>query len=138
MIALTSEPIDTAALRAAVSDPAFGAIVLFEGVTRDHFEGRRVVHLEYEAYEPLAVHVLQTIRTEIASQWPGVRFAIVHRIGVVPLGEASVVIGIGSPHRAAGYEANRYAIEQLKARVPIWKKEVYEDGSSWKANTASS
>lgn len=137
MLALTSEPIDTAAIRASVSDSAFGAIVFFEGVTRDHFEGRRVVRLEYEAYEPLALRMLQTICDEIQERWPGVRTAIVHRVGIVPLGEASVVIGIGSPHRAAGYEANRYAIEQLKARVPIWKKEVYEDGSSWKANTTS-
>ena len=135
MVGLTAEPIDTSAVRRAVESPTFGAVVVFEGVTRDHFEGRRVVHLEYEAYEPLATATLTAICQEIRERWPGVRPAIVHRLGVVPLGDASVVIAVGSPHRAAGYEANRYAIEQLKARVPIWKKEIYEDGSTWKANT---
>lgn len=135
MFDLTPEPIDVAAVRRAVSDPSCGAILVFEGTARDHFEGRRVVRLEYEAWPDLAVPFMRRIGAEIAERWPGARVAMVHRTGVVPIGEPSVVIAVATPHRAACYEASRYAIEQLKARVPVWKKEIYEDGSAWKANT---
>ena len=135
MFDLTPEPIDVAAVRRAVSDPGCGAILVFEGTARDHFEGRRVVRLEYEAWPDLAVPFMRRIGAEIAERWPGARVAMVHRTGVVPIGEPSVVIAVATPHRAACYEASRYAIEQLKARVPVWKKEIYEDGSAWKANT---
>jgi MoaE-MoaD fusion protein len=137
MFAISSEPIDTSAVRAAVSDPGYGAILVFEGVTRDHFEGRAVVELAYEAYGEMAVAELRQIGVEVAERWPGSRVAIVHRDGIVPQGQASVVIAVGSPHRKACYEANRYAIEQLKARVQIWKKEIYADGSAWKANATT-
>ena len=134
MFALSSEPIDILAVQQAVSRPEFGAIVTFLGITRNHFDGRPVERLEYEAYPEMALPELRRIGQEIEQRWPGVAVAIVHRTGVVPLGEPSVVIAVGSPHRAAGYEANRYAIEALKQRVPIWKKEIYADGSAWKAN----
>ena len=132
------EPIDVAAVRAAVDDPGFGAILIFEGVARDSFEGRRVVRLEYEAYAEMAEPVLGAIAAEAASQWPGVRVAMVHRTGVVAIGEPSVVVAVGAPHRADAYAASRYAIDALKERLPAWKKEIYEDGSAWKANTPTS
>lgn len=134
MLAIVDGPIDVAAVRAAVSNPAFGAILVFEGVGRHDFEGRRVVQLAYEAYAEMAVPVLEAIAAEAAARWPGCRVAIVHRTGIVAIGEPSVVIAVGTPHRAECYEASRYAIEALKDRLPVWKKEIYEDGSAWKAN----
>ena len=134
MIGLVSGPIDVAAVTAAVGDPAQGAILVFLGVARADFDGRPVVSLAYEAYPAMAVPVMQAIAAEIAEKWPGARVAIVHRTGDVGIGEASVVIATSTPHRAACYEANRYAIEALKARVPVWKKEIYRDGSAWKEN----
>lgn len=134
MLSIVHDRIDVAAVRAAVDLPSFGAVLLFEGVARDHHEGRRVVHLEYEAYVPMAEAELQKIASEVASRWPEVRLAVVHRTGKVEIGEPSVVIAVGAPHRAEAYEASRYAIDTLKARLPVWKKEIYEDGSAWKAN----
>ena len=133
MIAVVSGPIDVGAVRRAVDDPAFGAILVFEGVARNDFGGREVVHLEYEAFAELAVPVMTAIAREAAERWP-CRVAMVHRSGVVAVTEPSVVIAVGAPHRAECYEASRYAIEALKQRVPVWKKEIYADGSAWKAN----
>ena len=134
MLAIVDGPIDVHAVRRAVDDPALGAVLVFEGVGRQDFDGRRVVHLSYEAYPEMAVPVMQAMASEMAERWPGCRVAMVHRTGMVAIGEPSVVIAVGTPHRAECYEASRYAIEQLKARLPVWKKEVYEDGSAWKAN----
>ena len=134
MFALTDGPIDVDAVRVAVSSPTAGAVLVFHGVTRDHFDGREVVRLEYQAYAEMAVAELEAIGASVAEQWPGARTAIVHRLGVVPVTEASVVIAVSTPHRAECYEASRYAIDRLKMRVPIWKREVYRDGSAWKAN----
>ena len=139
MFAIVDHEIDVAAVRAAVSDPAFGAVLVFEGVGRQDFTGddgvtRPVVHLAYEAYAEMCLPVMEQIATEMLEKWPGCRVAIVHRTGVVAIGEPSVVIAVGTGHRAECYEASRYAIEALKQRVPVWKKEVYEDGSAWKAN----
>lgn len=127
-------PIDVAALRRAVDDPGFGAVLVFEGVGRDTFGGRRVVRLEYEVYAEMAVPVLEAIGREAAERWPGARVAIVHRSGAVAIGEPSVVVAVGAPHRAEAYDASRFAIDALKDRLPAWKKEIYEDGSAWKAN----
>lgn len=135
MRALVHGPIDVAAVRAAVSDPGFGAILVFEGVARDHFEGRPVRRLAYEAYPELALPVLDEILAEVAARF-GARAAIVHRLGEVPVTEPTVVIAVGAPHRAEAYEASRYALETLKARLPVWKKEIYADGAAWKANEA--
>ncbi len=133
MVLLTEGPIDVAALRAAVTAPRFGAVLVFEGVARDTFEGRRVTHLAYEAWAPVALETLEAIRQEAETRW-GCALALAHRTGEVPVTEASVVIAVGAPHRAECYEASRFAIDTLKERVPIWKKEHYEDGSAWKAN----
>lgn len=137
MFALTEAEIDVAAVRNAVGDGSHGAILVFEGVTRNHFEGRPVMELSYEAWPEMAIPQMEAIGAEIASKWPGTQCAMVHRTGVVPLAEASVVIAVSSGHRGPCYEASRYAIEQLKARVHIWKKEIYADGSAWKANAPS-
>lgn len=134
MLAIVDGPIDVAAVRRAVDQPEAGAVLVFEGVGRQDADGRRVVHLSYEAYPELAVPVLREIAAEIAGRWPGAKVAMVHRTGVVAIGEPSVVIAVSTPHRAECYEASRHAIEALKARLPVWKKEIYEDGSAWKAN----
>jgi len=136
MIGLTHDPIDVRAVRDAVADPGHGALMVFEGVGRDDFDGREVTELAYEAYPALALPVLNAIVDEVTAQFGG-RAAIVHRLGVVPIGEPTVVIAVGTPHRAACYEASRYALEALKERLPVWKKEVYADGSAWKANQSS-
>jgi len=133
MFSLTPEPIDVDAVRAAVSSPRHGAILVFEGVGRDGPADQRVVHLAYEAYEELAVPVMRAIAAEAEERF-GAMVAMVHRTGVVGIGEASLVIAVGTPHRGECYEASRYAIEQVKARLPVWKKEMRSDGSEWKAN----
>lgn len=134
---LTHEPIDVACVEAAVRTDTCGAELVFVGTTRDTFEGRPVIRLEYEAWESAAERELAAIEEDVAARWPGAVVRIVHRLGVVPVGEPSVVIAVATPHRAACYEASRHAIEALKARVPIWKKEIYADGSDWKANAAT-
>ena len=134
MVGLTHEVIDSNAVAAAVRRDEAGAVLVFEGVTRNHHGGRSVVRLEYEAYVEMAERELAAIVRLALDTWPGIRAAVVHRLGVVSLGEASVVIAVSAPHRDAAYAANRFLIDTLKAKVPIWKKEVYEDGSTWKAN----
>ena len=103
----------------------------FIGLVRDHNLGRKVTHLEYEAYEPLAVKALQTIVDEAAGKWPSTKMAIHHRIGKLLIGEASVVIAAASAHRADAFAASRYAIERIKQIVPIWKHEYFEGGDVW-------
>lgn len=111
-----------------------GASIAFVGTTREWTKGQRTVHLEYEAYAPMAVAMMRTIGDEIQGRWNGALCAITHRIGRVDLAETSVVIAVSAPHREACYEASRYAIERLKQIVPIWKKEIWEDGSEWKGH----
>ena len=134
MFSLTHDPIDLLEVERAVTDTKNGALLLFVGVTRDHYKGRKVSELSYEAYPEMAIPSLEAIGKEAKRRWPGSKTAIVHRLGIVPHGEVSVVIGTSTPHRGDCYEANRFAIEELKRTVPIWKKEIYEDGSEWKAN----
>lgn len=134
MYRLTDSPISISEIQKTLHESTHGAILLFLGVARDHFDGRPVSQLEYEAYAEMAIPAMQNIGREINARWPGTRTTIVHRTGVVPTTEIAVVIATSTPHRAACYEANRFAIETLKKTVPIWKKEVYSDGSTWKAN----
>ena len=134
MVRLTDSVIDVQAVRAAISRDEAGAVLIFEGVTRNHHDGRTVMRLEYEAYAGMAEAQMSAICSEISGRWPGGRVAMVHRVGVVAVGEASVVIGVSAPHRDEAYAASRHAIDTLKASVPIWKKEIYADGSVWKAN----
>lgn len=131
---ITEEPISAEEVSRKVITPAHGASLAFIGTTREWTEGRRTVLLEYEAYVPMALAKLRQIGAELGEKWPGTRCAISHRIGRVGLAEISVVIAVSAPHRESCYEASRYAIERLKQIVPIWKKEIWEDGSEWKGH----
>ncbi|MCP4541960.1 MAG: molybdenum cofactor biosynthesis protein MoaE [Chloroflexi bacterium] len=117
-----------------LADPANGAIVTFIGVVRDATDGRAVHHLEYEAYPEMAEGMLSQIGDEIRERWTTIReVAIVHRMGQLPVGETAVVIALCAAHRPEVFDALRYAIERLKEIVPIWKKEVWADGTEWKS-----
>ncbi len=128
---ITAEPLDIHALLPVVDGPGMGAAVTFLGLVRDHNQGRRVRHLVYEAYQPLAEKALQRILLEAGEQWPSVVLAVHHRTGQLAIGEASVAIAAGSPHRADAFAACRYAIERVKQIVPIWKHEYFEGGDVW-------
>ena len=125
---ITRDPIDTAALLSSCAAPSDGAVLLFLGVVRNPNEGREVDHLEYEAFAPMAERVLEQIVDEARSRGETGTLAVGHRIGRLEIGEASVAIVVASPHRGNAYEASRYVIEELKKRVPIWKREGYLDG----------
>ena len=127
---ITAEPIDAAALLSRVVSPSAGAVLLFWGVVRNENDGREVAALEYEAYAEMAEAKLREIAAESAHRWGVGGIAVVHRIGKLAVGEASVGIAVASPHRSEAYEASRYVIEELKRRVPIWKREHYADGPS--------
>jgi molybdopterin synthase catalytic subunit len=128
---ITSMPLDLAALVRGLEVTGIGAITTFLGLVRDNNIGRRVLHLEYEAYEPLALRGLNRIVAEAAERWPEVRLTIHHRIGRMEIGEVSVAIAAASPHRADAFSASRYAIERIKQIVPIWKHEFFEGGDVW-------
>jgi molybdopterin synthase catalytic subunit len=127
---VTREPIDAAALLHGAVAPSDGAALLFLGVVRDEQGGRAVSHLEYEAYAPMAEAKLREIAAEARERWDTGEISVVHRVGRLEVGEASVAIVVASPHRAEAYEASRYVIEELKRRVPVWKREGYVDGAS--------
>jgi molybdopterin synthase catalytic subunit len=128
-VRLTRAPIDTAALVAPT--PADGGVCLFLGVVRDSNDGRAVRHLEYEAYEEMALPLMEEIARGARGRWPVTAVRIVHRLGRLEIGETSVAVAVIAPHRGAAFEACRYAIDTLKATVPIWKKEFYADGAVW-------
>jgi len=111
--------------------PEDGAVVVFDGFVRNNFKGRPTLYLEYEAYEPMAYAKMREIGAEIRAKFPIHRVAIVHRLGRLEIGETSVLIAVSSPHRAAAFEACRYAIDTLKRVVPIWKKEYFVGGAVW-------
>jgi len=129
--AVTDRGLDLKGVVDAVAGPGDGAVATFLGLVRDHNQGRRVTHLIYEAYEPLAVKALERIVAEAVELWPTVRLAIHHRTGRLEIGEASVAIAAASAHRADAFAASRYAIERIKQIVPIWKHEYFEGGDTW-------
>lgn len=132
---ITEVPIDPEALRTAVADPASGAVASFVGTTRNSFGGRGVLYLEYEAYAPMAELEMQKVGTEIALRWPTVTgVAIAHRIGRVEIGEVSVAVAVSAPHRREALAACAHGIDRLKATLPVWKREVFTDGSEWREN----
>ncbi len=134
--ALAAGPIDVAALERSVADAGSGAVVTFIGRARDRADdGREVIELDYEVYPGMAESVLAEIAAEAEARWD-VRVAVVHRHGVVPIGEAAVAIVTAAMHRAEAYEANRFVIEAIKERLPIWKRERFADGSEWKRHGA--
>jgi len=126
---LTGSPIDVGAVLGAVEGPGAGAALAFVGTVRDENRGRSVVGMRYEAYPAMAGQVLAAIVAEAEARWSGAAVAAVHRTGDLAVGEASVAIAVTAPHRAQAYEASRYVIEAIKERLPVWKKERYDDGS---------
>jgi len=132
MYKITTESIDVDAVYRAVDRARDGAVVVFHGIVREQSDdGRGTRYLEYEAYPEMAEAQMRGIGEEIARRWGITDVAMVHRIGRCEIGEASVVIAVASPHRGEAFEACKYAIDTLKASVPIWKKEVFADGEVW-------
>ena len=133
MFEIVDGPIDAETVNRAVYHREDGAVVTFQGIVRDHAEGRRVQYLEYEAYPEMAIDQMKAIALEIEEQWGISRVAIVHRVGRLEIGDVAVVIAVGSAHRREAFEACHYAIDRIKETVPIWKKEFYDDGAEWKS-----
>ena len=131
IIRLVREPINAQALIAHARGASDGAIVMFDGFVRDHSKNRRTRYLEYEAYESMAVAKMQEIAAHLHGNFAIDRIAMVHRLGRLEIGETSILIVVSGAHRAATFDACRYAIDTLKRTVPIWKKEYFEDGSVW-------
>jgi molybdopterin synthase catalytic subunit len=128
---LSAEPLSLEAVVEEVASEEAGAIATFVGTTRIHSRGRTVTQLEYEAYEGMAEREMETIAAELKARYELCEIAVHHRIGRVGLGECSVVIAVSAPHRADALAACKDAIDTLKERVPLWKKEVYEGGEEW-------
>ena len=130
MARLIRDPIDpTAPLR--IAGARNGAVLTFLGVVRETSRGRRVTGIEYQAYEEMAARELARIEDEVRREWPEVSIEIVHRVGALKVGDAALLVAVASPHRTEGFEALRRAVERIKGTVPIWKKEIYDDGHEW-------
>ena len=138
-VAIVTEPIDTSMVLAEVASATQGACILFVGTVRDLNDGKRVDGMDYTAYVAMAEREMMMIANEAADRFQDTFVIIVHRIGQLALGEASVAIATSHQHRDPAYSASRYIIEQLKARVPIWKREHYSDGTrEWVSNATAS
>lgn len=132
---LSDAPLQPAAVSALVEGPDCGGVVTFCGAVRNRSRGRDILHLEYEAYAGMAERELEKICAEAAAQWPGARVAVAHRVGRLEIGALAVVVAAAAPHRAEAFAACSFAINTLKRRVPIWKKEVSTTGESWVEET---
>jgi molybdopterin synthase catalytic subunit len=130
MIQLTDAPIDSAAILAAVNSPSAGAVVLFLGTARQWTGERETLRLDYECYPDMARQKLEELEAEARRRWPLVECALVHRVGRIELGEASVAVAVSAPHRDAAFEAGKWLIDTLKEVVPIWKQEHWADGAT--------
>jgi molybdopterin synthase catalytic subunit len=128
---ISGSPLDVGAVVRRVTGPEVGGIVTFVGTVRDHARGRSIRYLEYEAYPEMAEREMQRIAEEAATRFPGARVAMAHRTGHLAIGEIAVVVAAAAPHRAEAFSACRFAIDALKERVPIWKKEIASDGAYW-------
>ena len=131
MVALTHTPIDIEQIIRAISTSRSGGINVFIGTVRNHSQGKRVRELEYSAYVPMAERLMAEIEKEIRGKWIVDGVALVHRIGILKIGDVAVVTAISAAHRNEAFEACRYAIDRVKAVVPIWKKEHFEEGLAW-------
>lgn len=129
LVRVVAGPLDAEALRQLLTDPRAGALVLFEGRARDHHEGKAVLKLSYEAYAPMAEKVLEDLRRQAIARFGLTGCAIHHRIGEVPLTEAAVLVATASAHRAESFRAAAWAMDEIKDKVPIWKREAYQDGT---------
>lgn len=130
MIEISATMLDPHALRARLGDAAAGAYCGFEGWVRNHNDGRRVLRLEYEVYEPIAISEGRRILDEVRTKFPVLHAHCVHRSGMLEIGDCAVWVGVSAAHRDAAFEAARYVIDAVKVRLPIWKKEFYADGDS--------
>ena len=131
MIEITHSALDPQPITAAVRRDSNGAVVTFLGATRRNSMGKSVLYLEYEAYEPMALKKLSEIADEVTEKWGIEDVAIVHRIGRLEIEDVSLVVAIASPHRKEAFQACGYVVDRIKEDVPIWKKEVFEDGEVW-------
>ena len=131
LCALVRTTIETPEIVAQLKAPPDGAVVVFEGIVRDHSAGRSTLYLEYEAYEAMAIAKMREIGAQMREKFPIRRYAMVHRLGRLEIGETSVLIAVCSAHRAAAFDACRFGIDTLKRNVPIWKKEFFRDGAVW-------
>jgi len=130
-LALSFAPLSIDRAYHLATDPANGAVVLMSGMVRDNTDGKPVIALDYQAYEPMALRVFQQIANQIRQTWPDVTHTVIHhRTGKLQVGEISVLVAVGCPHRAEAFAACKYAIDTLKHNAPIWKKEIWQDGSS--------
>lgn len=132
-IKISSTALDVNICCQSVKDSSAGGNTLFVGTVRDQTKGKRVLRLDFEAYEPMAIKEMTKIAQFIESKWQALHVAIHHRVGSLAIGEIAVIIAIATPHRKAAFEACEYAIDTLKETVPIWKKEIFEDGEVWVA-----
>ena len=131
MFLITEEPLDPKQLVEAVRRDESGAVVLFYGVVRNENLGRSVQYLEYDAYQEMALKKMRQIGDEICARFSVTGIGILHRIGRLEIGETSLLVAVSSAHRKEAFEACHYAVDRIKQTVPIWKKEVWEDGSEW-------
>lgn len=131
LIRVTSEPLDTAEAVAHVASPQAGAINVFLGVVRDNNLDRRVDHLVYDAYDAMAEKVMREIATEAKDRFGLIGCAVLHRTGRLEIGDTSLLIAISSGHRAESFEGGHWLVNEIKKRVPVWKKEVWENGEEW-------
>lgn len=134
LVEILENTIDVAKYMNYVSAPQAGAIATFSGTTRDTFEGKTVLELKYEAYVPMAIRCIKSVCSSARASWNLHSIAAAHRLGTVPVGETSIFIAVSAVHRADALEACRFLIDEIKATVPIWKKEVYSNGEVWKEN----
>ena len=128
--AVTFDPLDPARLMGRVGAPEDGAALVFLGTVRNHADGRPVSGMQYEGYEEMALEVLRRIAGEASERFSTPHLAVAHRLGALEIGEISVVVAVSSPHRAEAYGASRYVMEEIKRRLPVWKKEFYNDGAA--------
>ncbi len=133
LIKITDATLNANEIIAQVLRDDLGGIDIFIGTVRNQTKGKKVVRLEYEAYRPMALSEMNKIANQVREKWPQSSIAIHHRIGILNTGEAVVVIAVATPHRQQAFEACKYAIDTLKETVPIWKKEVFDDGEVWVA-----
>lgn len=132
-IQIKEVPLNVESCYNSVRHPGAGGNALFVGTVRDATKGKKVIRLEFEAYAPMAIKEMQRIAEYITERWAAYHISIHHRVGTLSIGDIAVIIAVATPHRAAAFEACQYAIDTLKETVPIWKKEIFEDGAVWVA-----
>jgi len=131
MTLLTHDPLDADALTRSVASPLAGAVVLFLGTVRGLTGGEVTLALDYDGYAPMASAALDKLEADVRAKWPVIGVALAHRLGRLEVGEVSVAVAVSSPHRVDAFEAAKYAIDTLKADVPIWKKDIAPAGDAW-------